>query len=251
MKETRIIMGMPVTVEAVDESATQADMEDVFSYFNYVDEKFSLYKTTSEITAVNECRIKESEYSADMKEVFALSEKTRQETDGYFNISVGGKYNPSGLVKGWAIYNAAQIFLTKGLKNFYIEAGGDIQVHGHNSSERPWSIGIRNPFVMPQKEIVKVVYLRDEGIATSGTYIRGEHIYNPRDGDKPADEIMSMTVIGPNVYEADRFATAAFAMGQKGIEFIEHIPGLEGYMIDKQGLATMTTGFVKYTEESN
>jgi len=56
-----------------------------------------------------------------------------------------------------------------------------------------------------------VVYVTDEGIATSGTYLRGEHIYNPKTGEA-ASEIVSLTVIGPNIYEADRFATAAFAM---------------------------------------
>ena len=58
-----------------------------------------------------------------------------------------------------------------------------------------------------------------------------------------------MTVIGPNVYEADRFATPAFAMGKKGIDFVENLPGLEGYMVDKDGIATMTSGFEKYTTE--
>ena len=53
----------------------------------------------------------------------------------------------------------------------------------------------------------------------------------------------SLTVIGPNVYEADRFATAAFAMGREGLRFIEEQPGLEGYMIDRSGMASYTSGF--------
>ena len=97
-----------------------------------------------------------------------------------------------------------------------------------------------------KREIIKVIYVSDEGVATSGTYIRGLHIYNPKD-HKPMDKIVSLTVIGPNVYEADRFATAAFAMGLDGINFIEKLPGFEGYIIDKGGVATVTTGFNKYT----
>ena len=50
-------------------------------------------------------------------------------------------------------------------------------------------------------------------------------------------------MIGPDVYEADRFATAAFAMGAHGIQFIERRPGLEGYQIDRNGIATFTSGF--------
>ena len=57
---------------------------------------------------------------------------------------------------------------------------------------------------------------------------------------------VSLTVIAPNVLEADRFATAAFAMGFKGIYFLEERSGLEGYLIDNTGLATMTTGFDSY-----
>ncbi len=76
--------------------------------------------------------------------------------------------------------------------------------------------------------------MSDCGVATSGTSIRGQHIYNPQDDAAPIDEIVSLTVIGPNIYEADRFATAAFAMGSDGIVFIEQLDGFEGYMIDCQ-----------------
>ena len=75
--------------------------------------------------------------------------------------------------------------------------------------------------------------MKDEGVATSGTYIRGLHIYNPRGGNEPVSDIVSLTVIGPNIHDADRFATAAFAMGAAGINFIEQLPGYEGYIIDK------------------
>jgi len=93
------------------------------------------------------------------------------------------------------------------------------------------------------------VYIRNEGIATSGTYIRGAHIYNPLNPQEQLNEIVSLTVIGPNIYEADRFATAAFAMGKNGIVFIEHLPGFEAYVIDVKGIATSTTGFSKYTQK--
>jgi len=73
------------------------------------------------------------------------------------------------------------------------------------------------------------------------------HIYNPREDNHPIDAIVSLTVIGPTIHDADRFATAAFAMGSDGIRFVEQLPGYEGYVIDKQKIATMTTGFEKYT----
>jgi thiamine biosynthesis lipoprotein len=53
-------------------------------------------------------------------------------------------------------------------------------------------------------------------------------------------------VIGPNVYEADRFATACYAMGKKGISFLDSIEGLEGYMITRDGKELLTKEFRKY-----
>jgi len=247
MKQSRILMGMPISVEIIDSSAGKQDIDGIFSYFQRIEEKFSVFQPASEITLINERKIKESEASEEMKTIFKLSEKTKRETDGYFDIvAQNGKYNPSGMVKGWAIYNAANILLKAGFKNFYINAGGDIQAHGRNAAGKYWSVGIRNPFNRGQ--IVKVIYLKDQGVATSGTYIRGQHIYDPHERNKPITEIVSLTVIGPNVCEADRFATVAFAMGKKGIKFLENLSGFEGYVIDKDGQATMTAGFEKYTQ---
>ena len=53
-------------------------------------------------------------------------------------------------------------------------------------------------------------------------------------------------MIGPDICDADRFATAAFAMGRQGIFFIEALRGFEGYMIDRDQRATYTTGFHRY-----
>jgi len=173
-----------------------------------------------------------------------MAEQTRQETDGYFDIARNGKYDPSGIVKGWAIYNAAEILRQDGFENYYVDAGGDIQASGKNAQGQAWRVGIQSPF--NSTEIVKVVSLQNCGMATSGTYVRGQHIYNPRDSEQLITEIVSLTVIGPDVYEADRFATAAFAMGSAGIYFIENLVGFEGYSIDQKGLATFTSGFERY-----
>lgn len=240
-------MGMPVTLEIVDGSASQSHFDRVFDYFSQVDQKYSPYKEESYIGLINSGRLKPQDYSGEMREILSLCEATRQETNGYFNIFHHGKCDPSGLVKGWAIYKAAQIVKGEGFKNFYVDAGGDIEVSGLNGQKKPWSLGIKNPF--DENEVVKIVYLKNGGgLATSGTYIRGQHIYNPHNPSEKIEDVVSLTVVGPNIYEADRFATAAFAMGRRGIEFIEKRPGLEGYLIDLEGRATLTSGFELYCQ---
>ena len=237
-------MGMPVTLDVVDISVPVKVFETAFAYFEYIDEKFSTYKENSEISRINNHKLGLEDASEDMKAVFDLAEQTRLATGGYFNIWHKGSYDPSGLVKGWAIHNVSKILYQKGFENFYVDAGGDIQVVGKNSEALNWRVGIRNPFDADQ--IVKVLSVSNCGVATSGTYIRGQHIYNPKNENQALTDIMSLTVIGPNIFEADRFATAAFAMGIDGIGFIEKLQDFEGYMIDKNKRATFTTGFERY-----
>lgn len=243
-QETQIIMGMPITIEIVDSMAARI-MDEVFAYFMGVDQRFSTYKPESEITAFNQGLIASVQLSAEMQEVLTLAEQTKRETNGYFDIRrADGTLDPSGIVKGWAIRNAARLIEEHGVENYFVEAGGDIQSGGRPAEDQEWKFGIRNPF--DESQIIKALAPRGKGIATSGTSARGQHIYNPHRMNNPIEDIVSLTVIGANVLEADRFATAAFAMGRAGIHFIEKTPGLEGYLVDTQGIATLTRGFGAY-----
>jgi len=237
-------MGMPITIEIVDVAAKEADFEAVFAYFRSIDEQFSPYKSTSEVTRINNGEIKEDGYSKEMREVLVLAEQTKKDTKGFFDVWHNGVFDPSGVVKGWSIWNAAKMLDARGFVNFYVDAGGDIEVRGKNEKGELWRVGIRNPF--EKDSIIKTVALTNMGIATSGTYIRGQHIYNPHTGRKDIRDIVSMTVLAENVYEADRLATAAFAMGRDGIVFLTSIPHVEAYMIDAGGVATMTEHFESF-----
>lgn len=244
MKQTELIMGMPITAEIVN-SDNQAILANVFDYFRAVDARFSTYKPASEMTKVN-AGLPRSQWSSDMKTVMRLCQQTKRQTGGYFDIEHNDALYPSGLVKGWAVQNAASILRNRGINNFYIEAGGDIQVSGNSATGRPWVVGIRNPFNVD--EIIKTIAVTNGGVATSGTYIRGQHIYNPFASNGSIEGVKSLTVVGPNIYDADRFATAASAMGRPGIHFIDALPGFEGYMVDDQKQATLTKGFERYVQ---
>ncbi|WP_258590878.1 FAD:protein FMN transferase [Mesorhizobium sp. AR07] len=232
---------MPITVD-IGGTAAAVLVDTVFDHFQQVDQRFSTYRADSEISAINRGNLPVRDWSGEMMEVMAFAEQTKNETDGYFDIrQPGGSLDPSGIVKGWAIRNAAGIVRRAGVGDFFIEAGGDIQSCGRNAAGLDWSVGIRNPF--NADEVIKIVYPREHGVATSGTYVRGQHIYNPRAAGDPITDIVSLTVIGADVFEADRFATAAFAMGRDGILFLEQTPGLEGYLVGSNGRATPTSGF--------
>jgi thiamine biosynthesis lipoprotein len=246
MKKIRTIMSMPVTVEVVGDAVPESDIEAVFDRLVEIEERFSRFKPTSELSVINAGVLTPEQYSSDMQEVLALCAQTRDETGGYFDVQrPDGTIDTSGIVKGWAILKAAEMLTGFGYDNFCVEAGGDIQVRGRNAEGGMWRVGIRNPFGA-YNDIVKVVELDNVGIATSGSYERGKHIYNPHDYADELTNVVSISVIAPNVLEADRFATAAFAMGTDGIYFIERQDGLEGYQIDNSGVATETTFFHAY-----
>ncbi len=241
-------MGMPIEIEIAGEGVEDA-FTAAFAYLVAVDERFSTYKEESEISRINRGELSREDASPLMREVFAIAEQTKKKTNGYFDIRrPDGSLDPSGVVKGWAILNTAKLIRDAGYENYFVNAGGDIAMSGRNAKGEEWSVGIRNPFNI--NEIVKVVYPHGKGIATSGSYIRGDHIYNPKNPEEKLHDVVSITVIGPDVLAADLMATAAFAMGKDGIAFIERLSGFEGYAIDAKGTATFTSGFAAYTSHS-
>lgn len=239
-------MGMPISVEVVDAREARALVDSVFAYFAHVDEVFSTYKADSEISRINSGNLSIEATCAEVRDVYEIARQTCRVSGGYFNHQLpNGTIDPSGIVKGWAIQNATTLLKERGCENFCIDAGGDIQTCGLNANNEQWSVGIRHPF--QTDKIAKVVYPHGKGVATSGTYLRGEHIYDPFTGVPVVTPFISITIIGPNINDADRFATAAFAMGKRGMHFIEAFPGYEGYAIMHDKQALVTNGFNHYT----
>lgn len=241
-KKTRLIMGMPITLAFRGPVDSQI-MTKVFDYFNLIDQRFSTYKTDSEISKINRHELTLSQSSDLMQEVFSLCDITKKITFGYFDIvRPDGLIDPSGLVKGWAIDNAAHLIQTEGYDDFYIEAGGDIALGPRGS----WLVGVRNPFDIT-KNLLNIE-LCQRAIATSGTYLRGQHIYNPLT-KRSANELVSLSVIGPNIFEADRLATAAFAMGlEKGLVYLDLLPDFEACFVDFAKNIYYTQGFLNYAQ---
>src|SRR4029077_3309918 len=154
--------------------------------------------------------------------------------------------DPSGVVKGWAIARAAATLDGRGYRDYFIDAGGDVRTRGHGAPGASWRVGIRHP--VERDKAARVILATDLAVATSGTYEKGPHIYDPHTG-APATDPLSMTVVGPSILEADVYATAAFAMGLGGLEFIERRSSYEAYAIDKELRGHWTTRFDDYCEQ--
>jgi thiamine biosynthesis lipoprotein len=124
-----------------------------------------------------------------------------------------------GVAKGLAIDLAAKEL--KEIRNFSIDAGGDLYLGGKNDDGEDWVVGIRHP--RKDQKVIEVLRVSNTAVCTSGDYERGAHLLNPQDGSH-ASGVASATVIAPTAMLADAASTAAFVMGPAdGIAFCRRI----------------------------
>jgi FAD:protein FMN transferase len=229
-------MGMPIVVEVRDEAADRV-LDAVFDWFGEVDERFSTYKETSEVSRLNRGELALGDAHPDVREVLDRCEDLRAATKGYFDVRAAGgeAIDPSGLVKGWSVDRAARILDEAGSRDYAINAGGDMVVRGSL-----WRVGIQHP--LERDKVAKVVEATELAIATSGAYERGAHVLDPHTQRPPAG-VLSVTITGPDLATADAYATAAFAMGEAGPAWTARLAGYEAMTVLEDGRVLSTPGF--------
>ena len=244
-------MGTVISIDMRPPRVPDVVIDEAVDWLRQVDRRFSVYKPDSEISRLGRGELTVDECNPDVATVLALCEEVRSESFGVFNAwtaRADGRLDPSGVVKGWAVERAAQILEHAGARNFCINAGGDVVVRGAPEPGRAWRIGIRHP--IDASALAAVLEVHDLAVATSGAYERGDHIIDARDG-APTRSVLSLTVAGPSLTLADAYATAGFAMGRAGIEWVAAQPGYAPYAITSDGrvrysesFATLLTGEV-------
>jgi len=218
---------MPITIDIPKTTGDKA-FDAAYGRLTEIQDRFSPFKPKSELSRFRNGAIKRSELSTEMKRVIKACAAAKKMTGGYFSAYFDGEFNPTGYVKGWAIAEAGKQIEKCGFRTYCIGAGGDILAR--SDGKKIWKIGIQNP--RDKSKILDVLSISNGAVATSGNYERGAHIINPKTG-KPAEDLLSTTVVGPDIIKADILATAAFAMGQKAVKFMEKQTGYEAIIIDK------------------
>jgi thiamine biosynthesis lipoprotein len=155
---------------------------------------------------------------------------------GVRKLTDGAGIDLGGIAKKYAIDLAAEAMQQAGLDGGMVNVGGDIRVFGLSPQDRPWRIGIRDPF---GEQTLAQVEIRDGSVCTSGNYERfvmiegrrRSHIVDARTGE-PADMVPSVTVVGPRALEAGLWATALSILGPDGLALMKkHNPQLEALVI--------------------
>ncbi len=212
------IMGMPISVHVRAFDPDRADVAEavrrVFTVLRRVDEVFSPWRADSQLLRVRRGELAEASADPWLATVRGLASIAEVACGGLFStdlVGPGGSrgFDPTGLVKGWGVDQAAVALRAVPGIAFCINAGGDL-VAGRGPDalaiDPTWRVGIEDP----AGGIAQVVTICDEALATSGTAARGRHIIDPRTGDPVVTGLTSVTVVGPELTWADVWATACF-----------------------------------------
>ena len=201
----------------LNKAAIDIAIEDVKKFVFDVDEVFSTYKDQSVISRLRRGEIEIGGCSDDVIEVWNGCNQALQLSGGAFDPwAVAGGFDPSGYVKGWAADRVAQILMKAGCEHIQVNAAGDLTLRGGINEKGvvgPWKIGVVNPD--NRQEVLRIFEINDGAIATSGTYERGAHIFDPATGTI-AIGAKSATVLGPDGGLTDALATALMVAGEDG-----------------------------------
>lgn len=163
----------------------------------------------------------------------------------------GMRLHLGGIGKGYAVDRGVAILRRHGLRDFMVQAGGDLYVAGVRG-DRPWRLGIADPRA-PDGAPFASVELRDKTFSTSGDYerffmkdgIRYHHILDLRTG-QPARECRSVTLVSARAVMADALAKGVFILGpEKGMALIERLPDVEGVIVSAKNEVLVSSGLKK------
>ncbi|WP_412560053.1 FAD:protein FMN transferase [Winogradskyella sp. MIT101101] len=160
----------------------------------------------------------------------------------------------NAIAKGYGVDVIAEYLEEKQVANYLVEIGGEIRVKGRNIEKKsPWKVGLDEPRFDGEQSVYKAITLKDEAMATSGTYRkfkidengnRYAHIINTKTGYPTKTNVLSVSVIAQDCMTADAYATAFQAMGiDKVTEFLKTHPELKAYFIfegDNKELQTLS-----------
>lgn len=124
-----------------------------------------------------------------------------------------------GIAKGWIANRMVGLFQEAGFPCSACSAGGDMMCAGL-AEGRPWRIQIVHPLAERDDEPI-AIELVGEALATSGVYRRRwqrgddtlHHLLDPRTGLPAATDILSCSVVMPNLVQAEVYAKAALLLG--------------------------------------
>lgn len=246
-----VLMAEPAEAGGGDRSDDDALVEQVFARLVAAEADLSLWRSESPLSRWRRGEASLEAMPVSVRRVLRCAAEVRAMSGGFFDADrLGGRTDPTGVAKGWAVEQAAEV-LRRAQRAGIVAVGGDLVCVGlpsgdwgpASTGERLpglWPIGVRHPW---RRDALARVVGVEAAIAISGAYERGAHLVDPYLG-QPACRAASATVVGPRLDVADGLATALAVGADAVLARIEALASYEAYLVRSDGSEAETSGLV-------
>jgi thiamine biosynthesis lipoprotein len=231
------VMGTVFTLRHLDDDPVRTDrfltvVPRVCDELHRLDRAYSTWKPSSLVSKFR--RGEDIERDEEFEHILTLCGLAIRETGGYFDPwSASEGFDPTGLVKGYAVDVACEIFAESGCGPVIVNGGGDLRLIGDDHV----TVGISHPTV--NDALIGLVEVSG-ALASSGTYERGDHLYHPF-GGRPVG--LASSVRGAEAWRCDALATAVCVGGGAVLALIERLEGYDALLVTPDLHMSMTSGF--------
>jgi thiamine biosynthesis lipoprotein len=183
--------------------------------------------------------------SPELAEVFDRYNYWERRSSGIFSIRPEGLDTPrnvDALGKAYIIDKAvaAARQVAPSIEALLLNIGGDIVVWG-----RSCEIAVANPADhYDNAHPITTIDIQNAAVATSGSYARGAHLKNARNG-QPLKNAIAATVVAADAVTANALATTlCLTSTDFGLQLVESTPAAEALVIGS-GVVQRTSGFAR------
>lgn len=188
-------------------------------------------------------------------------------TDHAVKLAKSGMYiDLGGVAKGYAVDVVRDIYKRHHVQQGLINLGSSSMFAlGKNAKQTEWNIGIKHPRSDEDGNYLGIIKIENQFLSTSGDYeryfikngVRYHHIFDPKTGYPARSGVISDSIIIQEDIPhsgilSDILTTVVFVLGpQKGLAFIQNMPGVECEITGENGILYMTEGFKQRTSDIN
>lgn len=182
-------------------------------------------------------------------------------------MKAGMSIDLGGIAKGWMAEMVYRQLKKDGVKNFMINAGGNIRHYGMHPQGREFTTAIENPICKKYKNLLahcqtfseqyhEVITGQDLTLVSSGNYLRYyrangkeyHHLINPKTLKPRSTGIATTVIMNNNQIYADIISTMLFLMPyQQSLNYVNSNPDIDAvWYLTEDGKKMESNGFDDY-----
>ncbi|MCL1096026.1 FAD:protein FMN transferase [Shewanella kaireitica] len=172
-----------------------------------------------------------------------------------------------GIAKGWMAEKVYRQLKRDGVKNFMINAGGNIRHYGMHPQGREFTTAIENPICKKynnslshcqrlSEQYHEIITGKDLALVSSGNYLRYyrangkeyHHLINPKTLKPKSTGVSTTVIMNNNQVYADIISTMLFLMPyQQSLDYVNSNPDIEAvWYLTEDGIKMESNGFEHY-----